>query len=458
MTPDKTLLREIFLTALRAVDVHFTVTRHITATPTTIQIGPYTTPTSQIENIAIIAVGKAAAPMAEAAQAALTPAKITQDTIIIAPTHPTTLPPNTTFYQGPHPTPNEHSLTAASAVLHRLHSVTPRTLVLFLISGGASAMLEQPLDPTITLAELADFHRALVASGLPIAHMNVLRKHLSAVKGGRLALAASNALAQITLIVSDVPTATPDTVASGPSIPDPSTTADCRRILTTLQPNTLPPHIHSFLSSPNLPETPKPDHPAFARSHWQQILSSDDLAQAAAQAATAAGLTPVIDNTCDDWDYRRAALYLLNRATQLPHQPNRTCLISTGEVAVTLDHPAGTGGRNAQFALFCAAQLDESPHAITVLSAGSDGIDGNSPAAGALADHQTYPRARTHHLNPEEALTQFNAHPLFQALGDALQTGPTGNNLRDLRLLLPNPPEPNAPNPSRAPFIAAPPR
>jgi glycerate 2-kinase len=445
MTPDKTLLREIFLTALRSVDVHFTVTRHITATPTTLTIGPYTTPISQIENIAIIAIGKAAAPMAEAAQAALT--NLPQDTLIIAPTPPTNPPPNTTYYPGPHPTPNEHSLTAATAVLHRLHSVTPRTLVLFLISGGASAMLEQPLDPTITLAELADFHRALVASGLPIAEMNVLRKHLSAVKGGRLALAASNALAQVTLIVSDVPTATPDTVASGPSIPDPSTTADCLRILTTLPPNALPPSIQSFLLSPTLPETPKPTHPAFARSHWQQILSSDDLAQAAAHAATAAGLTPVIDNTCDDWDYRRAALYLLNRATQLPYEaeatsPKRTCLISTGEVSVTLDRPPGTGGRNAQFALFCAAQLNESPHPITVLSAGSDGVDGNSPAAGALTDQQTYPRARTHHLNPDEALTQFNSHPLFQALHDDITTGPTGNNLRDLRLLLPNPKPP----------------
>ena len=433
MTPDKALLREIFLTALRAVDVRATVTRHINFNPTNLTIGPHTCPLADIDQITLLAMGKAATPMLEAALQALNPTNIPTDALLIAPSPPSTLPAGTTFYLGPHPIPNEHSLKAASAVLNRLRAVTPRTLVLFLLSGGASAMLEQPLDPTITNTELADFYRILVASGLPIAQMNVLRKHLSAVKGGRLALEAAAAYAQVTLIVSDVPTFTPDTVASGPSLPDPSTTADCRHILARLPPNTLPASINRFLTSPTLPDTPKPIHPAFVRTHWKQILSTHDLTQAAIEAATQAGLHPVIDNTCDDWDYHRAALHLLNRAA---HLPKRSILISTGEVSVTLGSSPGIGGRNAQFALFCAAQLNQSRHPITVLSAGTDGIDGNSPATGALADRQTYVRAHAQNLNPEIALTDFNAYPLFATLGDAIQTGPTGNNLRDLRLLL----------------------
>ena len=145
------------------------------------------------------------------------------------------------------------------------------------------------------------------------------------------------------------------------------------------------------------------------------------------------GFTVTIDNSCDDWDYARAADYLLERLRGLRKKSERACLISGGEVTVKVAN-GGTGGRNQQFALACAAKI--SGEAMCVLSAGTDGIDGNSPAAGAIVDGSTLERAKARGLDPEAYLAGFNAYPFFESLGDAVITGPTGNNLRDLRVLL----------------------
>ncbi len=153
-------------------------------------------------------------------------------------------------------------------------------------------------------------------------------------------------------------------------------------------------------------------------------------AQAAAEAA---GFVVRVDNSCDDWDYERAAEYLLTRLRDLKKEFGRVCLISGGEVTVKVTN-GGMGGRNQQFALACATKI--SGESVTVLSAGTDGIDGNSPAAGALADGMTLERARVRGLEAGIALERFDAYPFFQALGDAIETGPTGNNLRDLRILM----------------------
>jgi hydroxypyruvate reductase len=145
----------------------------------------------------------------------------------------------------------------------------------------------------------------------------------------------------------------------------------------------------------------------------------------------------VVDNSCDDWDYADAAKYLLQRFHELRRAHGRACLISVGEVTVTMNRTPGAGGRNQQFALECALNLEKYPgQLLTVLSAGSDGIDGNTRSAGSIADPTTVARARSFGFNPEESLAEFNACPLFTALGDSILTGPTGQNLRDLRLLI----------------------
>jgi hydroxypyruvate reductase len=172
---------------------------------------------------------------------------------------------------------------------------------------------------------------------------------------------------------------------------------------------------------------------AFHRSRWWTLLSNGSLLEGAEAEAQRHGFRVEIDNSCDDWEYARAAEYLLERLRLLRQKGERACLLSGGEVTVKVEN-GGVGGRNQQFALACAARI--SGQAITVLSAGTDGIDGNSPAAGAIVDGSTSERARGRGLDPLRHLAGFDAYPFFQSLGDAITTGPTGNNLRDLRILL----------------------
>ena len=170
------------------------------------------------------------------------------------------------------------------------------------------------------------------------------------------------------------------------------------------------------------------------------LLSNHDLLHAARERAAALGYEVIVDNSCDDWPYDRAAAYLVDRLIQhrRQHPGGKLCLLSGGEVTVRIDRTPGVGGRNQQFALACALllerQLPDRP--VVCLSAGSDGVDGNSPAAGAIVDPSTAARAQALALDPEAALAAFDAFPVFTALGDALLTGPTGNNLRDIRILL----------------------
>jgi glycerate 2-kinase len=305
--------------------------------------------------------------------------------------------------------------------------------VLFLISGGGSSIVEKPADDETSLDDLIKSYRALVHSGAPIAEINTIRKHVSAVKGGRLAQAAFPAQ-QVSILVSDVPDATPDALASGPSMPDSSSVEDCYRIAEKYELlNQFPTSTRELFERRALDETPKSDDPVFHRSRWWTILSNQSAIEAASTVAERAGFIVHIDNTCDDWDYAKAADYLLATLRELRKECSPVCLISGGEVTVKVTN-GGTGGRNQQFALECAEKI--SGENVTVLSAGTDGVDGNSPAAGAVADGSTAERARKAGLDVRSALTRFDAYPLFQTLEDVIETGPTGNNLRDLRILL----------------------
>jgi hydroxypyruvate reductase len=302
-----------------------------------------------------------------------------------------------------------------------------------LISGGGSSCVEMAMDAEISLDDLVATHRALVLSGAPIAEINAIRKHLSSVKGGRLARTAYPAQ-QVSLLVSDVPDATPDALASGPTLPDSTSEADCYRIAEKYGlTEQFPAPVRELFERRALEETPKSDDPAFVRSRWWTVLSNQSVLDAGKAAAERAGYKVYIDNSCDDWDYRRAATYLLERLRELKERGNRVCLLSGGEVTVKVTN-GGVGGRNQQFVLECATKIAQEQ--ITVLSGGTDGVDGNSPAAGAVADGTTLKRAGAKKLSPPVALDKFNAYPFFKALGDAVETGPTGNNLRDLRILL----------------------
>lgn len=239
---------------------------------------------------------------------------------------------------------------------------------------------------------------------------------------------------QVSLLVSDVPDHALDALASGPTMPDSSTVADCYEIASRygMLPR-FPECVRPVFNDRRLQETPKPGDPAFANSSFVTLLSNHTAVEAASQHAKWRGFDVEVDNSCDDWDYVKAANYLLARLRSLREPSSRVCLISGGEVTVTVGSTSGVGGRNQQFALYCAQRIEG--ERITVLSAGTDGIDGNSPAAGALVDGSTMLRARQRGLDATSALTQFDAFPLLDSIGDAIVSGPTGNNVRDLRIM-----------------------
>lgn len=429
--------------------------------------GPATIDLSAYKRIFVIALGKAAGPMVEVL---LDRMKRRKGLRGICATNQLPAKRNWRFryFESGHPLPNEDSFAAARAALALLRKARKDTIVFFLISGGGSAMFDLPLDAHVTLEDTIEFNRLVLASGAPINEINTLRKHFSAVKGGRLAMAAPEAL-KISLLLPDVPLRTLDALASGPSTPDHSTIADVRELLGKYGlTEKIPTSIRSFFERADFPESPgnkswRPpflpklprmdaaSHPrkmtsarsmsdedgAFQNSVYEILLSSHDLVESARSLARKAGYHVIVDNACDDWDYSDAARYLLDRFHTYRARHERLCLVSVGEVTVALNRTPGAGGRNQQFALACALDLAQYPGAhLSVLSAGSDGVDGNTQAAGAIADPTTVSRARAFGFDPEKSLAEFNACPLFTALGDSVVTGPTGHNLRDLRLLI----------------------
>lgn len=380
-----------------------------------------------------VAVGKAAHAMTESLMARIGPgAGITG--IVCGREAPGSQVFGFRYYRGGHPTPNADSVRAAEAILRVLEVRNPRTLILFLLSGGGSSLVEKPIRSEISLDDLVATYRALVHSGAPIAQINAIRKHLSAVKGGRLAVAASPAH-QVSVLVSDVPENELDSLASGPTMPDSTTIRHCHEIAKKhkLLPQ-FPESVRGLFERGELQETPKRDDPAFAHSRWWKILSNASVEKAAVERAALAGFAVEVENSCDDWDYVKAADHLLKRLRELRKGVSRVCLISGGEVTVTIKGKPGIGGRNQQFALECARKI--AGENITVLSAGTDGADGNSTAAGAIVDGSTLSRAASAGLHADAALQSFDATPFFNTLGDLVVTGPTGNNLRDLRILL----------------------
>lgn len=394
---------------------------------------------NQYAQIYVIALGKAAVPMLEELLTRLPP-ELRLSGICSCPSLPQTQRDGIRYFRGGHPLPNRDSMASARAALDLVQRAQKDGFIFFLISGGGSAMFDAPLDAGISLEEMAEFHRVLVGSGAAIGEINILRKHFSAVKGGRLA-AAANGAGWHSLLVSDVPEGQLDALASGPTLPDQSTVEDCRRVLDRYQLlSRFPASIQRFFSDPDLPETPKPGsfNRAGGADRSTVLLSNADLTEAASQLARGRGWAVTVDNTCDDWDYREAAKYLLRRLKELGGVRRHACLLSGGEVTVQLDRSPGVGGRNQQFAMACALQLAQgtTDRPTVVLSAGSDGVDGVSPAAGAVVDATTAPRAKASGFDAGAALRDFDCYPLFHALGDTVVTGPTGNNLRDLRILL----------------------
>jgi len=464
---------EFFTSALEASSIDAAFDRRIKFESHTLRrlmpdgSGPEIINLSQFKRIFVLALGKAAGPMLEVLLDRMRRRKGLRG-ICCSKYLPKKRNWRFRYFEGGHPLPNEESFSAARAALAMVKKAKKDTLIFFLISGGGSAMFDLPLDTQISLDDTIRFHETLLGSGAPINEINTLRKHFSAVKGGRLAIAAPEAL-KVSFLLPDVPLRTLDALSSGPTSPDHSTVDEVHEIIDKygLAPK-FPASIRTFFDRQDLPESPgnkswrPPFFPRLQRSNngpqarrmtsavsltgedeafrdsvFELLLSSHDLVESARALAQKAGYFVAVDNSCDDWDYADAARYLLERFHDLRTLHRRFCLISGGEVTVTLSRSPGAGGRNQQFALACALELAHHPgEMLTVFSAGSDGIDGNTQNAGAIADPTTVSRAIAFGFDPEQSLRAFNACPLFTALGDAVVTGPTGHNLRDLRLFI----------------------
>lgn len=382
----------------------------------------------------VLALGKAARPMAEALVRNL-PACLLRGLVVTPAPDDAPLDPFERIAGG-HPLPDGESLRAGTRALELARSVQPDEDVLFLVSGGGSALCEAPLDPHVGVDDVRTLYRALVGCGAPIAAINTVRRHLSALKGGRLAHAAAAAHRRVTFQIADVPPDAPaGTLASGPSEPETTTLADCLTVLDrhALWP-AVPPELRDRLRTGELPpvvtsaDLCNSEHRVVQDQHWPLRFLR--------RRARAAGWLVVVDDRTDDWPYERAAEHLLRRLERLRRRhPGRTvALLAGGELSVPLPPTPGLGGRNQQFALACARRIRG--QRITVLSVGTDGIDGNSPAAGAVVDGTTMARALRAGFDVHTALRHCDAFPLLQGLGDAVTTGPTGTNVRDVRLLV----------------------
>jgi hydroxypyruvate reductase len=423
--------REVFRHALAEASISKAFARHVHCERGVLRVCEDLYDLQAYSRVLVVSIGKAAHTMVEALAQHVGESSL--EGIVACSVDPAVQVRGFRYFRGGHPTPNAESIRAAGAIRTALEAQTAASLVIFLLSGGGSSIVEKPIDDEISLNDLIATYRALVLSGASIAEINAIRKHLSSVKGGRLAQAAFPAQ-QVSLLVSDVPDNTPDALASGPTMPDSTSVDDCYRIAEKHGLLSQFPHsTRELFERHALDETPKSDDQAFHRSRWWTVLSNQTAVEEAKAAAERAGFTVHVDNSCDDWEYERAADYLLKRLSELRKESERVCLISGGEVTVKVTD-GGVGGRNQQFALACATKI--AGDNITVLSAGTDGVDGNSKAAGAVVDGTTMARAQSSALDAQAALKKFDAYPFFSALGDSIETGPTGNNLRDLRILL----------------------
>ena len=433
--PDlKSTARHIFSETLAAIDIPATLQRKLARSGTRIHCASATVDLAAFRQIRVVAFGKAAFAMATGLSDILAPDFRPLGILVTPSTAPCVLDGFQMFVAG-HPVPTAQSLAAGRAILDLLTSCDEHTLVFFLLSGGGSALVELPLDPLLTLDDVQSFNRLLVTCGAPVDEINAVRKHLSAVKGGRLAATAPLST-KLTFGVSDVPVGRESALASGPTLPDPTTIADALRVIQRYNLlNKLPPRLRTLLERPALVETPKPGDPAFARAYFEILLDVHDLFHQAHRVAEAAGCVTICDNSTDDWPLDKAADFLLDQLAQL-RQANpgrRVAVIADGEVSSPVTGN-GTGGRNSAFVLYCVEKIADKQ--VAVLSAGTDGVDGNSPAAGAVSDGASFRRARAAGLDPDDFFRRSDAYNFFKQLDDALETGPTGNNLRDLRILL----------------------
>jgi glycerate 2-kinase len=428
----------IFQAGLKAVDPVIALKRHVKLRNDKLTVGNRHYDLTSYKGIYVIGAGKASAAMAQPIEELLGE-RIKSGFINVKYGH--TLPLNIIqVNEAGHPVPDEAGLSGTKKIIELLKQTQEKDLVLFLISGGGSALLPYPVEG-LTLEDKKQLTKRLLEVGATIHEINALRKHVSRVKGGRLAkLAYPSAL--ISLILSDVIGDNLDSIASGPTVPDESTFGDCLNFLEKYDlRDKISPAVLEFLeegAQGRQEETPKADDPAFKQTQ-NVIIGSNILAVKAAQKKAeelkynSLILSTLIEGETKDVAKLHAAIAkeILNTGNPL-QKP--ACIISGGETTVTI-RGKGLGGRNQEFALAAAIEID-GWDGVVILSGGTDGTDGPTDAAGAIADGTTVSRAKALKLNAEAYLRENDSYHFFQPLDDLIITGPTYTNVMDLRLVM----------------------
>lgn len=412
------LLRALFDAAVAAADPARSLAAHLPAPP-----GKGRT--------LVIGAGKASAAMARALEQAW-PGPL--DGLVITRYGYEVPCERIEIVQAAHPVPDAAGLAATQRLLKFVQGLSADDLVIALISGGGSSLLVGPA-PGLTLADKQAVNKALLASGASIGEMNCVRRHLSSVKGGRLAAACAPARL-VTLLISDVPGDRPADIASGPTVPDASTRADALAVIERYR-IAVPAAVRDWLSTPES-ETLKPGDPVFAHADVRLVAAPQRSLEAAAVVARAAGVTPHILGDAVEGEARDVGKVMAALARQVatrgqPFTPP-CVLLSGGETTVTL-RGTGRGGRNVEFLLSLAVALDGQP-GVHAIAGDTDGVDGAQEIAGATCDPDTLARAWALGIHPRAALDANDGHGFFQALGDSVVTGPTLTNVNDFRAIL----------------------
>jgi len=439
--PQGEMVSQIMEAALLAVDPYAAVKHNISIVGSQLLIGSQSVDLPSKGRIFVVGAGKAGAPMAQAAADQLG-SRLSAGIVIVKEGYGIadgTFPTGLKIVEASHPLPDQRGVNATAEIFDLLSTARPEDIVIALISGGASALLTTPVAG-ITLADLQELTGLLLRSGASISEINILRKHLDAVKGGGLARAAVPA-SLAALILSDVVGDDPGTIGSGPTAPDPSTYTDALNILQkyglelSIPPGILT-HIQRGING-EVPETLKPDDPILENVINLIVGSNGVAARAAASVATHFGFTTRVLTTSLEGEARlvgqifgQAARDLAGSQTNLPRP---CCLIAGGETTVQVSG-SGYGGRNQEVALAAVPYLD-GLHKVLFISMATDGGDGPTDAAGAVVSGETASRARELELDPHDYLARHDAYPFFAALGDLLKPGPTRTNVNDLVFL-----------------------
>ena len=428
----------IFDAGLKAVDPKRAVKRYCRLENDHLSIGDHIYDMSRIDRVIVVGSGKASAPMAAAIEDILG-IRINQGTVNVKYGHIDDLATIELIEAG-HPVPDENGRKGSQKILQLVSNAGENDLVICLISGGGSALLPLPVSG-LTLKQKQDTTNVLLACGATIHEINAIRKHLSAIKGGQLAKAAYPATI-VTLMLSDVVGDDMDVIGSGPTVPDSSTFADCMNIFERYDildrlPRTVVDTIRSGIAG-NLPETPKSGDPIFDKTRNLIIGSNLEAVLAAAECAKTLGYKTLVLSSMIEGETREVARVhaaIAKEVIRTGHPfPGPACVLSGGETTVTITGK-GLGGRNQEFVLAAAIDIAGLENMV-ILSGGTDGNDGPTDAAGAVADGATLARAADLGLNPHAYLSENDSYHFFEQLQDLLITGPTNTNVMDLRILL----------------------